>query len=651
VDERRRFSNLDSLLRRGGGTGLLSRKRDPDVLDRAGLPSRIVSHLRRNVPLVVLDLGAIVAAYLAPLVLRFDGSVPRLYWINFWIFLPEVAFVHLLINYVFGLYGQVWKYASVREARQVALSGLTAGAIIMGISLFTGGGLHLIPISVVGMGAVLAFLGFGAIRFQNRLFAFRRRAEASTRTRVLLVGAGDAGEMILRDLLRNERLGLQPVAMVDDDRRKIGLEVHGVPILGNRASIPSMVESLGIHQVLLAIPSATSDVVRDVVAQCEKADVTLRVLPSVREIVGGKITVRDIRDVRIEDLLGRQQVETDLQAVGDILRGRRVLVLGAGGSIGSEIARQVAEFEPSSLVLLDHDETHLFEVVSNLDGAAAVDAALVDIRDRDRVFSTFLRHQPEVVFHAAAHKHVPLLEEHPEEALHTNVLGTANVADAAMATGVGRFVLISTDKAVRPTTVMGASKWFAEQVVRSLDGGDCVLCAVRFGNVLGSRGSVIPTFFRQIMQGGPVTVTDAAMARYFMSVDEAVQLVLQAAALSDGGEVFALDMGEPVNILSLAQKMIRLSGRVPDRDVPVTIVGIRPGEKLVEDLVDPDELPAPSTHPSIIVSRPAAPDRLALRRAIKELESLAGMGLGEELAGRMKELTAQPLRAATEGAV
>ncbi|MGH2572299.1 MAG: polysaccharide biosynthesis protein [Actinomycetota bacterium] len=610
-----------------------------------------MSHLRRNVPLLLLDLGAIVAAYLGPLALRFDGSVPQLFWINFWAFMPEVTLIHLLANYIFGLYGQMWKYASVREARQVALAGFTAGGVIVGLSAFSGGGLHVLPLSVVGMGSVLAFLGFGAIRFQNRLFAFRRRAVASSRTRVLLVGAGDAGEMILRDLLRNEHLGLQPVGVVDDDRRKIGLELHGVPIFGNRASIPSLVETLGIDQVLLAIPSATSQLIRDVAALCEEAEVILRVLPSVREIVGGRITVRDIRDVRIEDLLGRQQVETDLDAVAALVRGRRVMVLGAGGSIGTEIARQVAEFDPSSLVLLDHDETHLFEILSNLDGAAAIEGALVDIRDRDRVFGTFLRHRPEVVFHAAAHKHVPLLEQHPEEALQTNVIGTANVADAALAAGVERFVLISTDKAVRPTTVMGASKWFAEQVVRSLDDATCVFCAVRFGNVLGSRGSVIPTFFRQILKGGPVTVTDSAMARYFMSVDESVQLVLQAAALAEGGEVFTLEMGDPVNILGLAQKMIRLSGRVPDRDVPIRIVGIRPGEKLVEDVVDPDELPQPSSHPSIIVSRPAAPDRGALRRAIREMESLAGMSLGDELSGRMKALTTQPLRATAEGAV
>lgn len=610
-----------------------------DALGRAGLPSRIVSHLKRNIPLMLLDMGAIVAAYLGPLALRFDGSVPYLFWINFWAFLPEVTLIHLLANYVFGLYGQMWKYASVREARQVALAGVSAGGVIIGLSALSGGGLHVLPLSVVGMGSVLAFLGFGAIRFQNRLFAFRRRAVASSRTRVLLVGAGDAGEMVLRDLMRNDFLGLDPVGIIDDNPRKFGLTIHGVPILGTRSAIPSLVASQGVDQVLLAIPSATSDLVRDIAALCEEAEVTLRVLPSVREIVGGRITARDIRDLRIEDLLGRQQVETDLEAVAGLLRGRRVMVLGAGGSIGGEIARQVAELRPESLVLLDHDETHLHEAMANLEGVPGVDAVLVDIRDQERIAATFMRHRPQIVFHAAAHKHVPMLEAHPEEALLSNVIGTANVADAAVSSGVERFVLISTDKAVKPTTVMGASKWFAEQVVRSLNGNGCVFSAVRFGNVLGSRGSVIPTFFRQIARGGPVTVTDEAMARYFMSVQEAVQLVLQAAALSKEGEVFTLDMGEPVNIMSLAQKLIRLSGRVPGRDVGIEIVGIRPAEKLVEDVVDLEEGPELSSHPSILVSRPQPPDQRSLRRAIRELEALGAMGLAEELAGRIKEMS------------
>jgi FlaA1/EpsC-like NDP-sugar epimerase len=377
----------------------------------------------------------------------------------------------------------------------------------------------------------------------------------------------------------------------------------------------------------------------------------------VHETVGGRVSVRDIRDLRIEDLLGRQQVETDLEAVAAMLRGRRVLVTGAGGSIGSEIARQVASFGPASLVLLDHDETHLHDAVMSLDefreelteatglidlvaAEMQLETVLADIRDRERVFGVFVRHQPEIVFHAAAHKHVPVLEHHPAEALATNVLGTANLADAAVANGTERFVLISTDKAINPVSVMGTSKWLAEQVVRSLQNGHSVLCAVRFGNVLGSRGSVIPTFFRQIARGGPVTVTDPNMTRYFMSVQEAVQLVLQAAALSTGGEVFTLDMGEPVRILDVAERLIRLSGRIPGRDVPIAITGVRPGEKMAEDIVAPNEEQLPSGHPAIVVSRPPVPNRAVVHRALAELEYLSFEGTPAELASRMKAMAA-----------
>jgi FlaA1/EpsC-like NDP-sugar epimerase len=337
-----------------------------------------------------------------------------------------------------------------------------------------------------------------------------------------------------------------------------------------------------------------------------------------------------------------------------MLRGRRVLVTGAGGSIGAEIVRQVASFSPSLLVLLDHDETHLHYCIGTLQDAGLLDVghlvdlregaevlgvqtALVDIRDQDRILMTFMKFRPEIVFHAAAHKHVPMLETHPSEAMLTNVLGTAHVVDAALATGVNRFVLISTDKAIRPVNVMGASKRLAEQIGRSLD-GECVFCAVRFGNVVGSRGSVIPTFVRQVAHGGPVTVTDPTMTRYFMSAQEAVQLVLQAAALSTGGEVFTLDMGEAVNILELARKIIRLSGRVPGKDVPIAITGPRPGEKIAEEIVDLDEERVPSGHPGIVVSRPPSPDRAVLRHAIRELEWLSGAERSDELAERMKAL-------------
>lgn len=612
----------------------------PPAAPDEGLPDRIVRLLRRNLPLALLDAAIPFGAYLIPLVLRFNGSVPPAYWENFLAFVPIAAVVHVLANGFFGLYGQMWRYAGIEEARRLVLAGAMAGTLIVvaATQAWAMVGIRPLPMSVVLLGAMLSLIAFGVVRFQTRLFAFRRRSFAGARTRVLVMGAGDAGAMLLRDLLRNNSVGLEPVGLIDDDPRKVGLSLNGVPVLGSRSQVPPLVRRMNIDQVLLAIPSATGELVRDVSALCEEAEVSLRVLPSVRETVNRPITAADIRDLSIDDLLGRQQVETDLEAVGRLLRDRRVLITGAGGSIGSEITRQVAAFEPSALILLDHDETHLHDTLSDLDPEVPAEYVLADIRDRARVFTVFARERPDVVFHAAAHKHVPLLETHPQEALLTNMIGTANVADAAVATGTSRFVLISTDKVIRPTNVMGASKRLAEHIVRSLDGKGCVFCAVRFGNVLGSRGSVIPTFLRQIRRGGPITVTDPSMSRYFMSTQEAVLLVLQASALSRGGEVFTLDMGEPINILDLARRLIRLAGRVPYRDIDITITGPRAGEKLAEEVRDEGEEQMPSSHPSIVVSGPPLHDRAALRRALQELEALAGEARIEELAARMKEL-------------
>ena len=631
--------------------------------ESGGLAARI----RRDAPLAILDLGVALTSYLVTLVLRFDGSVPDRYWSTFWDFLPAALASQLLVNLLCGIYGPMWRYASVLEARRIVRAGTIGGLCVVLANLLVelvSGGLRALPLSVTIFGAVLNMLATGAIRFQSRLFAARQRSLDTGRHRVLIVGAGAAGSMMLKDLLHSPSLGLVPAAVVDDDRRKLGRRLHGVPVLGTLTTIPRLVDRFGVNAVLLAIPSATDDLVREVAALCERARVTLKVLPSVHETVGGKVTARDLRDLRIEDLLGRKQVETDLDTVKAMLRGRRVLVTGAGGSIGTEIARQVASFGPESLILFDHDETHLHDAVMSLDeyrddlSAAATDidlvaagmrveAVLADIRDRERVLSVFMRCRPDIVFHAAAHKHVPVLELHPEEALATNVLGTANLADAAVATAVGHFVLISTDKAINPKSVMGASKWLAEQVVRSLQTGQTVLCAVRFGNVLGSRGSVIPTFFRQIRRGGPVTVTDPDMTRYFMSVQEAVQLVLQAAALSSGGEVFTLDMGQPVRILDLAERLIRLSGRIPGRDVPIQIIGARQGEKMAEDIVGLDEEPIHSSHPSIVVSRPPVPDRALVHRALAQLEQLVVEASPAELADRMKAMAATSSHAVT----
>ena len=601
-------------------------------------------------PLAALDIVACMVAYLTPLVFRFEGAVPDRFWRGFWTLAPFIIVLHLFSNYIFGLYGQMWRYASVQEARRVVLAGAGGGFMVTAAGAVIARGSRPLPLSVIAFGAVFSIIAFGAIRFQSRLFSVRRRSAISENKRVLIVGAGEAGAMLIKDIQRNPSLGLEPVGLIDDNPAKVGRALLGVPVLGNRAAIPSVVLSRNADQVLLAIPSATGDVVRDISALSEEADVPLRVLPTVRETVGGRVHARDIRDLRIEDLLGRQQVESDLGAVRAILEGRRVLITGAGGSIGAEIARQVISFDPAEVVLLDHDETHLHDLVADLGPSDKLHTALADVRDFDRVLSVFALHRPEVVFHAAAHKHVPMLELHPEEAVRTNVAGTGSVVDAAVATGVGRFVLISTDKAIRPVSVMGASKRIAEELVRTVQGRRVVFCAVRFGNVLGSRGSVIPTFLKQIARGGPVTVTDSSMTRYFMSVDEAVQLVLQAAALAQGGEVFTLDMGEPVNILDLARKVVRLSGHVPGKDVEISIIGPRPGEKLTEDIMDECEAVLPSGHPKIVVSRPPLPDPATLRQALRELEELIAHGDASRLSDRLKALADGALRTVQAGA-
>jgi FlaA1/EpsC-like NDP-sugar epimerase len=607
-------------------------RNDADVND---LPTSIVRHLRRDVPLALLDVAIVFPAYLAPLALRFGGLVPPRFWHNFWLFVPIAAILHLITNHSFGLYGQMWRYASIQEARRLLFAGLTTFLLMVAAVVALGlGGLRPLPLSTVVVGTSLSVMAFGAIRFQSRLFGFRRRSvleDAPGRTRVLLMGAGDAGEMVLKDILSHASIGLDVVGIIDDDPRKQHLSLHRVRIMGGRSSIPAIADRLGVDELLLAIPSATSEVVRDVATICEEAQVHLRVLPSVREVVGGRVAARDIRDLRIEDLLGRQQVEIDLTAVRALLAGKRVMITGAGGSIGSEIARQVAELEPASLILLDSDETLLHEIQTSLWLTCPLEVVLGDVRDRRLTAETCAALRPEIVFHAAALKHVPVLESYPREAAHTNVIGTANVVDAVVASGAERCVLISSDKAINPVSVMGASKRLAEEIVRNASRRGMRPCIVRFGNVLGSRGSVIPTFLRQIESGGPVTVTDPAMTRYFMSVQEAVQLVLQAAALSEGGEIFTLEMGEQVRIIDLARKVIRLAGRVPDRDIPIAITGIRPGEKLAEELYEPDVGSEPTAHPGIRATRPPIPDTAPLRRRLAQLERLVADGQHEEL--------------------
>ncbi len=577
-----------------------------DPQDSAAQPRRRrsfairASRVRSRLVFVVLDALCVITGYGVAEVIYFRNRAPAHYWQHFVAFVAVALAVTLVTNHVLGLYGRMWRHAGVEEARHLLLS---ASVVVVVLVAFYPLGrmarIELVPLSVIVAGGVFVTAGMGVLRFHSRLFAWQRGSRR-VGLRVAVVGSRDTGAAAIREMLRCPGAGLVPVAVFDDDLRAHGLSLLGVPVVGAIKDIPAATSRYTLQQVLLAIPSPPPELVEKVLRASEDAGVSMKVLPGVHELVKGPAhptSIRQAREPRIEDLLGRKQVATDLDAVRRSLAGHRVLVTGAGGSIGSEICRQVAGLNPAALVLLDNDETHLHETAATVPGPCQ--QALVDVADRPAVFKVLERYRPEVVFHAAAHKHVPILEEHPVEAAKTNVFGTLNVVDVAVEVGVTRFVQISTDKAVRPQNVMGASKSLAEQIVLARFPQGAAYCAVRFGNVLGSRGSVIPTFARQIANGGPVTVTDAHMTRFFMSVEEAVQLVLQASVLSAGGEIFMLEMGEPVRILDLAQRMIRLSGYRVGTDIPIRIVGRRPGEKLAEELRDDYEQVLATNHPFI----------------------------------------------------
>jgi FlaA1/EpsC-like NDP-sugar epimerase len=558
------------------------------------------SRVRARLIFALLDAVCVVFAYSASEVFYWRHVAPSEYSWHFAVFVCIVVVVTLFSNRIFGLYGRMWRHAGLEEARQLVLSTATVALVLLIIyPVIRLAGYNLLHPSVVLVGLIFSALGMSVLRFHSRIFAWQRGSRGSG-LRVAIVGSRDAAAAAIREMLRSPGAGLIPVAIFEDDASVHGMSLAGVPVVGGIADIPTSISRYMIQEVLLAMPDPSPEVIANVLRSAEAAGITMKVLPTlgdVTKVPTGMFAIRRAREPNIEDLLGRTPVATNLDGVRRSLEGHRVLVTGAGGSIGSEICRQVAGFNPALLVLLDHDETHIHDAAASLEGPC--EQSLVDITNRKMLFAAFERYRPHVVLHTAAHKHVPVLEAHPVEAARTNVFGTLNVIDASAAVGVGQFVLISTDKAVWPSNVMGASKRVAEQVLLSKSPPDRPYCAVRFGNVLGSRGSVIPTFTRQINSGGPVTVTDPRMTRFFMSVQEAVQLVLQAALLSKGGDIFMLEMGEPVSIFHLAKRMIELSGARVDVDIPIKIVGIRPGEKLQEDLREPEEQVLQTEHPFI----------------------------------------------------
>jgi FlaA1/EpsC-like NDP-sugar epimerase len=573
---------------------------------------------RGDLALAAIDAALLAVSYAFVLLLRFDGSVPGTIWHRFVWWLPGSALLGVLVLWAFGLYGQVWRHASAQEARRLLGATLSILLVLSGLEMITQ---RSVPWSVIFLGTGVGAFAMGAVRFQSRLFSFHRHDLAPGASRVIVLGAKDAGATLIAEMQRFPGAGLHPVGLLDPEPTLHGRSVLGLRVAGGLDRLPALAKSARADLAILAMTSVSAEQVRQTAAAAEQAGIALKIVGGLAGRVRADGGLRSVRDLEIDDLIGRAQVQTDLEAVGQMLAGRRVLITGAGGSIGSEIARQVAACGPAVLIALDHDESHLFDMAASI-GDGKVIQVLADIRDPIVMHRIFARHRPELVFHAAAHKHVPILEDHPVEAVRTNVLGTANLLAAAEAVEVERFVFISTDKAVEPSSIMGASKRLGEQLVLGDPTPGATHAAVRFGNVLGSRGSVVPTFARQIAEGGPVTVTDARMTRYFMSIEEAVQLVLQAAALAQGGELFVLDMGEPVRILDLAERMIRLAGLRVGADIEVQVIGMRPGEKLEEELVASDEPADPTAHPSIARVSPALPDPEAVRSTVRRLQTM-----------------------------
>ncbi len=617
--------------------------------------------------LLLIDLLFMWLAIVLAFAVRYEALVSVWPYLRLsWTFFLLVPLVRLPIYTASRLYYRMWRYASIKELLIIATASAASSALIflinfglmplLGIPHMRSGSIWLIE-------GVLSFGFLGGTRFLLRLVQERYRPQDLAKiagfqrnpTRVLIVGAGDAGAMMVREIQSNAALGYTIVGLVDDDPAKRKFRLNGLPVLGNRSEIPALIGKYGVDHVIIAMPTASGKDLRDIVRICEEAGVTPLTIPGIYELIDGRVSLNQLRNVEIEDLLRREPVQTDFGAVRELLGGKRVLVTGGGGSIGSELCRQILRCQPSELILLGHGENSIFEIHNELlrevnrhsraDGSAGrthtrVRAVIADIRFEERVLRLFRHIRPEVVFHAAAHKHVPLMEENPAEAITNNVLGTRNVINAALAAGVERFVMISTDKAVNPTSVMGASKRAAELLVHEAAlHSRRPYVAVRFGNVLGSRGSVVLTFKKQIAAGGPVTVTHPDVKRYFMTIPEAVQLVLQSSVLGSGGEVFLLDMGEPIPIVELARDLIELSGLEEGRDIDIQFTGMRPGEKLFEELFVAGEEYKRTRHEKIFIASNASsfvPD--GLESNIRALAEAADMNDREAIVRNLRAL-------------
>lgn len=542
---------------------------------------------------------------------------------------------HHIFAAIYKLYNKAWEYASIGELKQI-FKAVTLSIVVTAIvqQIIN----HDIYVRILAIAWMLHLLLIGGSRFIWRMFRDTYITKTTDKKRTLIIGAGSAGTMVVRQLQHNKEADLYPIAFVDDDKNKQKLEIYNVPVVGTTNHIQEIVEDNDIEHIIIAIPSLNRSQINEIFEKCRKTKAKTQIVPMLEDLLDGKLSVNEFRDVQVEDLLGREPIKLDDAGIGEKITGKTILVTGAGGSIGSEICRQVMKYKPAKIVLLGHGENSIYNIEMEMrvtyKDSVEITTEIADVQDRHKIFEIMKRHQPYIVYHAAAHKHVPLMERNPEEAVKNNIFGTKNVAEAADTFKVNTFVMVSTDKAVNPTNVMGATKRFAEMIVQHMASVSTStrFVAVRFGNVLGSRGSVIPLFKKQIQKGGPVTVTHPDMIRYFMTIPEASRLVIQAGTLARGGELFVLDMGDPVKIVDLAKNLITLSG-FSIEEIGIEFTGLRPGEKMYEELLNEGEIHPEQIFPKIHIGKAVLIDQVILRQFMNDFGEMSKEEIRERLLG------------------
>jgi FlaA1/EpsC-like NDP-sugar epimerase len=597
-----------------------------------------------RIPLLVLiDAVLVNLAYLLSLVYRFSYNIPKQYLQNYIDNIGLMLLIYALIFISLGIYKSLWVFAGTDEFLLAIAGGITAGGLNAVISSLMGNGL---PFSVHTLAMIFSTMfvcGFRiTFRIYRRILIMLVRAERKQGTRVMIIGAGSAGALILKEMRMNKEINYKPVAIIDDSPFKQGTTISGIKVYGDRYKINQMAKERLVETIIIAIPTLGGEDKKEIIEICKSTGCKVKIVPGIYEIINDRYLLSKVRDVDVEDLLGREAVNLDMEGISDYIEDKVVLVTGGGGSIGSELCRQITRFMPKQLIILDIYENNVYDLQNELRfryPSLNLKILIASVRDKKRLENIFSIYRPEVVFHAAAHKHVPLMEDNPSEAIKNNVFGTLNLSECADKCGVKRFVMISTDKAVNPTNVMGATKRMCEMIVQAMDKvSQTEFVAVRFGNVLGSNGSVIPLFKKQIANGGPITLTHKEITRFFMTIPEASQLVLQAGAFAKGGEIFVLDMGKAVKIYDLACDLIKLSGFEPEKDIKIKVIGLRPGEKLYEELLMNEEGLGETRHEKIFVGRPTFDSIEELRNKFDELRVVIERYKKEEIFYKVEEI-------------